>query len=480
MGLLNHDDDYVSPFDDGMPSYIDPSKRADYLSEIVDTKHQMREAAEQRGKQWAEAARKSTTQRTNQTKRGAVPQQARAQQARTQQRNTLKQYRQQQQHTHPQGHGTARRANPVIARQQTGKQRKKSRAFVWSVVALVLLFSFGEPIAGTIYDLIDSGTSPWHSSTTESSSTSDGNSSDSDNDYSDDAAQNENSTAITVEKTGDVLDASGESKGTITIASAATGPADYSGNPTVIVTFKWTNTSNKALTFDSIASPEVYQNGLELRQISFSTSTEVPGYSYESPQTKVDSGENFTTTLAYTLRDTTTPIYVQSDRDARYSVSPLIISAFTPGSGSDWTQVESNTITISQAASSDRAGMTTIGDSEYTKFSYAFAGVQRGPTDAMDAPSAIVALDWINESANSESFSYYGDVSVMQHNVELDRALYLDDPDGYVNGSPMLNIKPGVKATAQYAVKLNDESSPITVTFTPYDGEPVSKTFQLK
>ncbi|QTB90562.1 DUF5067 domain-containing protein [Bifidobacterium saguini] len=483
MGLLNHDDDYVSPFDDGLPSYIDPSQRADYLSEIVETKHQMHEAAERRAKEWAAASRKPAKAQSSQTSgQQRKPSQQRAQSHRQQnrQRNT------QTQHPSPSGHGSNRRPNPVVARQNATKPRKKRHAFFWMIIVFAVLWGLADPILNTannwLGSIVHSSSSSAHTATGKDS----GNASDDDYSSSTDSSNStDDGSYQTVEKTSDVLDVSGKPQGVLTIASAKSGPNDFTGRPTVIVTFNWTNTSKKALAFDTLTHPEVYQNGLQLGEITFSKSTEVSGYSYESAQTEVKPGSEFNTTLAFTLRDKSSPIYVQSDRSTWYRESPLIVSAFTPNSDvSDgpWTQVNTSTLApVPQATESDRKNMKTLGKTEYDQFFYALAGAQRGPADAMDNPSAIVSIDWINDTGNNASLSYFGDVSVTQNGVKLDNAYYLTNPEGFVDNGHILNSQPGVKATVQYAVELRDETSPITVTFTPYDnGKPESKTFQLE
>ncbi|WP_193316292.1 DUF5067 domain-containing protein [Bifidobacterium cebidarum] len=478
MGFTNHDDDYVSPFDDGLPPYIAPSRRADYLSEIVETKHQMHEAAEQREKQWAMAARKSTEQRAAQVKREAATQQTRARQRNNPKRDGRQQQR--TQNAQHQEHGTIRRMNPVIARQNAPKHRKKRNAFFWVIIVCAVVWGLADPLFGTANDWLGSLT---HSQASSNTNASEHNESNYHSESSNTADRDSHAKRTTVEKTSDVLDVSGESQGVLTIASAQSGPNDFTGQPTVIVTFTWSNTSKKAITFDALTHPEVYQNGLQLREITFSKNTEVPGYSYESAQTEVKPGSEFNTTLAFTLRDTSAPIYVQSDRSTWYRESYLIVSAFTPNGDVSWTQVESNTLApVPQATNADRKDMTTLGSTEYDTFSYALVSAQRGPADAMDNPSAIVSIDWINDTGNNASFSYFGEVSIMQHGVKLDNAYYLTNPEGFVDNGNILNSQPGVKATVQYAVELRDETSPITVTFTPYNtgNKAETKTFQLE
>ncbi|MBT1165143.1 DUF5067 domain-containing protein [Bifidobacterium felsineum] len=478
MGLANHDDDYVSPFDDGLPSYVDPSKRAEYLSKIVDTRHQMHEQAEQRAKEWASASRKPSKKPSSKPSNTASHKSAQHSGNRTAAPATGST-------SGSSKHGAARRPNPVVVRQSSTKPRKKRRAFFWVIIVCTVILGLADPILNTTNNWLGSIVrTPGSSSQADSGTGAPENPEPYHGDDKGNTANSDDSTSqATVEKTSDVLDISGKTQGVLTIASAKAGPNDFTGQPTVIVTFNWSNTSKKAITFDTLTHPEVYQNGLQLREITFSKSTEVPGYSYESSQTEVKPGGEFNTTLAFTLRDTSAPIYVQSDRSTWYRESPLIVSAFTPNGDGSWTQVKSNTVVPApQATDDDRKGMKTLGTTEYDTFSYALAGAKRGPTDAMDSPSAIVSIDWINDTGNNASLSYFGDVSIMQDGVKLDSAYYLTNPEGFVDDSYTLNSQRGVKATVQYAVELRDEASPITVTFTPYStgSKAESKTFQLK
>lgn len=480
MGSFRHDDDYVSPFEDGLPSYIDPSERAEYLSEIVETKQQMRDLAEQQAKERAAASRKPAKNGTPAVSRNGRP-------GNTPTKRPISRHggsgRTANAKAESASQSSFRKPNPVVARQNAKQPHKKRRGFIWVIIVCAVVWGLVGPLFDSGSDWFASFGRSWHSLVAD-----DGNSTDdgtiTDDSSGDGTTDGTASTPSTVERTGSVLDASGNSKGTVTIAGAKSGPTDYYGRSTVIVSYEWTNTSDKALTFDALAWPEVYQNGLQLGQITFSRDRNVPGYDADSMQTDVAPGESLTTTLAYSLRAGFTPIYVQSDRDARYNLSPLVVSGFTPNGDGTWTQVEFDSLpTPPQATDGDRKGMTTIGSDEYDTMTLRLAGIRRGPTtDFDDEPTAIVSIDWINESNVSESLSGYGKVEIKQHGVKLENAYYMDPPDGFVDNAYMLNVRPGLKTTVDYAVVLRDETSPITVTFTPYEekSSPLTATFTLK
>lgn len=490
MGLFRHEDDYVSPFEDGLPSYIDPFERAEYLSGIVETKQQMRDLAEQRAKEWASASRKPAKSGSS-AARGRDDRSGRD--GRSNQSGSTPTKRPASHHG---GSGRAananvtsssrssfRKPNPVVARQSAKQPRKKRHGFVWVVIVCAVVWGLAGPLFDGGSDWFSSFGRSWQALVADGGEGSSGGDAAADDGSSDDTADGTAGAPATVERTGDILDGSGDGKGTVTIASAESGPTDYYGRSTVIVSYEWTNTSDKPLTFDALAWPEVYQNGLQTNQITFSRDRDVPGYDADSMQTDVAPGGSLTTTLAYSLRDETTPIYVQSDRDARYSVSPLVVSGFTPNSDGTWTQVDSDSIPAApQATDGDRRGMTTIGSDEYDTVTLRLAGARRGPaSDIDDGPTAIVSVDWINESNVSDALSSYGKVEIKQNGVQLENAYYMDLPDGFVDNGYLLNVRPGLKTTVDYAVVLRDEDSPITVTFTPYDekSSPMTQTFTL-
>ncbi|MBT1175767.1 DUF5067 domain-containing protein [Bifidobacterium sp. LC6] len=496
MGLLNHDDDYVSPFDDGLPSYVDPARRAEYLSEIVETKHQMHEAAERRAKDWAAQSRTTTAARAPQSSgrsQQPVPQRSSRPSQYKQSSNKRGNKQSYQASTNgysTSGHGADRRPNPVIAQQNASKPRKKRNAFFWVIVVCAVVWGLADPLLNTANNWLGSIVHSSSSSTSQSTSTDSTQSSDNTDshagskDYSgignDDAAQ------ATVEQSGDLYDSSGKAKAHLTIESAQSGPEDYTGSPTVIVSFAWKNTSGTTKNFDNLTFPEVYQHGLQLREVTLSSDAAANGYHKESAQTDVAAGKQFTTTLAYSLRETGAPIYVQSGPDALYSNKPLVVSAFTPSGNGKWTQVETSSLDkLPQATAEDRKGMTKIGKSNWDKVSLRFVDAKRGPDEdtgeGARTATAIVSVDWINESSKSEALNSFGTVEIKQQGVTLDNAYYFDNaPEGYVEQGTILNIRPGMKSTVQFAVELRSETAPLSVTFIPYASGAKTYTTTLK
>lgn len=87
----------------------------------------------------------------------------------------------------------------------------------------------------------------------------------------------------------------------VKIVSAVKSVNDYEGNPTVLVTYEWTNTTSKNNSFAVLAHPQVFQNGKALDTAIYMDSPE--GYDAGSYMAEVQPKANATVTLGYVLSD---------------------------------------------------------------------------------------------------------------------------------------------------------------------------------
>lgn len=101
---------------------------------------------------------------------------------------------------------------------------------------------------------------------------------------------------------------------TVTIDSC-TQDTDYEGNPTVDITFTFTNNSDEAQSLATMANVEVYQDGVQ-RDMAISTSVDTSGYT-----TNVKPGVSTQATLVYSVSGTS---------DVEVEVHPLVSLDKTP------------------------------------------------------------------------------------------------------------------------------------------------------
>ncbi len=94
----------------------------------------------------------------------------------------------------------------------------------------------------------------------------------------------------------------------VTIDSC-TQDTDYEGNPTVDITFTFTNNSDEAQSLATMANIEVYQDGVQ-RDMAISTSVDTSGYT-----TNVKPGVSTQATLVYSVSGTS---------DVEVEVYPLV------------------------------------------------------------------------------------------------------------------------------------------------------------
>ena len=87
----------------------------------------------------------------------------------------------------------------------------------------------------------------------------------------------------------------------VNIVSAVRSNNDYNNQPTVLVTFEWTNNTDKNNSFAVLASPQVFQNGQALDTAIYSENP--AGYDSNSDFAEVQPGAAGTVTIGYTLKD---------------------------------------------------------------------------------------------------------------------------------------------------------------------------------
>lgn len=167
-----------------------------------------------------------------------------------------------------------------------GKKRGKALsivAAVLSVLAIVITLAMQSAASKALDDI--TGTS-----TSQSSSA------DADKDAkTDDSTKTDTKVKGEQDMEGDLTDMH------VKIVSAVRSGNDYNNQPTVLVTYEWTNTTDKNNSFAVLANPKVFQNGQELDTAMYLDNPE--GYDSGSYLSELQPGATGTVTLGYVLKD---------------------------------------------------------------------------------------------------------------------------------------------------------------------------------
>lgn len=119
---------------------------------------------------------------------------------------------------------------------------------------------------------------------------------------------------------GDLTDAH------VRIVSAVRGGEDYNGQPTVLVTYEWTNTGEANTSFMVVADAAAFQNGRELDVAVYTQTPE--GYDANSTLDELQPGATGTATIGYVLADDS-PVSVEvSDLFAFDADAPSVTGSF--------------------------------------------------------------------------------------------------------------------------------------------------------
>ena len=112
----------------------------------------------------------------------------------------------------------------------------------------------------------------------------------------------------------------------VRLVSAVSSGNDYEGNPTVLVTLEWTNTTDSNASFVSVLQTSVFQNGHGLETAIYVDAPE--GYDANSYLAELQPNATGTVSLGYVLEDSS-PVEVQvSDLISFDDDAPMISHTF--------------------------------------------------------------------------------------------------------------------------------------------------------
>jgi hypothetical protein len=180
----------------------------------------------------------------------------------------------------------------IVATKKNGKKKGRGIAIaslVLTVIALVISFSMQAAWSSALDSATKSSSSPSSSSTSKSTD--------------DSATKAEESKSGEQKNEGDLTSAHAS------IVSLAKSNNDYNGKPTVLVSVKWTNTSDDNQLVTAALNPKAYQKGKSLDTAIYTNAPK--GYDANAELSEIKAGASTTTTLAYVLEDSSTDVEVE-------------------------------------------------------------------------------------------------------------------------------------------------------------------------
>lgn len=288
----------------------------------------------------------------------------------------------------------------------------------------------------------------------------------------------------TFERTGTLIDEYDDERMSFTIARAYAGIHDDFDARTVIVEVEASNEGSATTSLGSIGELEVFQNGVALRDSFLYVGDDaslLPGYDPVSSINDIPPGGRSTITVAYALRDTTTPLDV---RITDYSDTATIRSAFAIGEDtptSPFEQIDSSELPQIPTPT-DTEGMSTIRDWDDTALAEVrIDDIQRGTPTYEGIDTVIVTYRWINRSDEIRSLSQLGDIQAFLDDTELEDA-YLSEPvEGFEESSEYLALLPGAQTTATLAYELPRTTGTVNARIVDYDDTVlVERSYELE
>jgi hypothetical protein len=94
---------------------------------------------------------------------------------------------------------------------------------------------------------------------------------------------------------------------------------DYEGKPAAVITYEWTNNSDKTMNFMFALQYQLFQNGIECQSAIL---TDTDGYDADTQLTDIRPGTTLTVQSAFVLQDKESPIEVEVSELMSYEADP--------------------------------------------------------------------------------------------------------------------------------------------------------------
>ncbi|EFA22402.1 hypothetical protein BIFGAL_04165 [Bifidobacterium gallicum DSM 20093 = LMG 11596] len=99
----------------------------------------------------------------------------------------------------------------------------------------------------------------------------------------------------------------------VKIAGVKGGLKDYDGDPAIMVTFEWTNTSDENAPFMTAIDASAFQDGHELETTTFAYNEQPSGYDSGSTIKDLQPNSKGTVTIAYKLENDKSPVTIECE-----------------------------------------------------------------------------------------------------------------------------------------------------------------------
>ncbi|OXN00643.1 hypothetical protein Tam10B_1114 [Bifidobacterium vansinderenii] len=333
-----------------------------------------------------------------------------------------------------------------------------------------------------------------------------------DNHSSDSSSGSSQTTEAVDNTTYKTLDISGELKyyessgstgktlaGKFAIVGAQRGPSDCNGQPTMLVTYQFTNLSKEITSAQDYLSYSVYHQGMGLRQIGCFAKSNPDGYNMRDISKDVQPKATHEFKVAYEMPDQAVRTFqsqntgqdiTQIDQDLTYDVRisnysrnlPTSIGATItlPQDANDFNPTDvtkPRTIETSSATGDFKNGLQRIIGNSYVYSDVLGANKQidvkavsakRGPDTYDGRHTVIVTYQWINHTKIPLTFNDAMTETAYQNGVELEKTVFSDPTDTYSVATRDAPVMPDVPTTTTIAYELRDDTSQVSVDVQGY------------
>lgn len=287
--------------------------------------------------------------------------------------------------------------------------------------------------------------------------------------------------------------------GKFAIVGAQRGPSDCNGQPTMLVTYQFTNLSKESTSAQDYLSYSVYHQGMGLRQIGCFAKSNPDGYNMRDISKDVQPKATHEFKVAYEMPDQAVRTFqsqntgqdiTQIDQDLTYDVRisnysrnlPTSIGATItlPQDANDFNPTDvtkPRTIETSSATGDFKNGLQRIIGNSYVYSDVLGANKQidvkavsakRGPDTYDGRHTAIVTYQWINHTKIPLTFNDAMTETAYQNGVELEKTVFSDPTDTYSVATRDAPVMPDVPTTTTIAYELRDDTSQVSVDVQGY------------
>lgn len=299
--------------------------------------------------------------------------------------------------------------------------------------------------------------------------------------------------------------------GKFAILEAQRGPADCNGQPTMLVTYRFTNLSKTNANAQNYLSYSVYHQGVGLQQIGCFADGDPDGYSMFDISSDVQPKASHEFKVAYQLPDQAVRSFqaANTGQDATAIEQDLTYDVRISNYARNLPTSIGATVTLPQDVNdlnpTDGAKPRTFeapsatvdfkdGLRLFTGYSYTYddslsvherieaeaISARRGPNTYNGKHTVIVTYHWINHTKVPYTFNDAVRETVYQNGVELERTVFSEPTDSYSVTTRDAPVMPRVPMTTTMAYVLRDDTSALTATIEGPTSDEDTMSWDLK